>query len=409
MKHILIICLLFFSVYYPPILNFNITYITGGISILGILYFGLKDKKFIIPKYISNLYMYMLFFFLYLGIISFIHSNSILNACKNTLFWSVSIIPTGIFISTLINKLNITNINKYVLDIFFLIGIIQSILAIISFFYSDFQNWTIMKMIEYGFSESRFTQLSVFRWYGFAGKVGYTMPILQMVLAMLSFYKGIFENKKYLIVFPFFIFSSLINARTPIVFLIIGLFLIFIKFIIDRKIKIIFNVIICMLSLLIFFILLNQFELLKTANLEWIKDGINELLKIITFDNLSDIYYFSPINYKLPSGLDIFCGIGQYTGTAIGYATDIGYVNDIYLGGIIYLIIILLFFMYILKHICIRNNYFSKFMYQLIIICLLIGNIKGYIFSFNELTSFIIIYSILVELNIKKHKNNVPC
>ena len=197
--------------------------------------FGLKDKKLIIPKYISNLYMYMLFFFLYLGIISFIHSNSILNAYKNTLFWSVSIIPTGIFISTLINKLNITNINKYVLDIFFLIGIIQSILAIISFFYSDFQNWTIMKMIEYGFSESRFTQLSAFRWYGFAGKVGYTMPILQMVLAMLSFYKGTFENKKYLIVFPFFIFSSLINARTPIVFLIIGLFLIFIKFIIDRK------------------------------------------------------------------------------------------------------------------------------------------------------------------------------
>ena len=134
MKHILIICLLFFSVYYPPILNFNITYITGGISILGILYFGLKDKKLIIPKYISNLYMYMLFFFLYLGIISFIHSNSILNAYKNTLFWSVSIIPTGIFISTLINKLNITNINKYVLDIFFLIGIIQSILAIISLF-----------------------------------------------------------------------------------------------------------------------------------------------------------------------------------------------------------------------------------------------------------------------------------
>ena len=119
------------------------------------------------------------------------------------------------------------------------------------------------------------------------------------------------------------------------------------------------------------------------------------MIKIFTLQDITEIYYFNPQNYILPNGLSIMIGVGTYTGGNLGYATDIGYVNDIYLGGVIYLCMILFFFYYVLRSFYRGQNVTYKFIYQFGLIVLLISNIKGYVFSYNELTSFFIILGIM--------------
>lgn len=52
----------------------------------------------------------------------------------------------------------------------------------------------------------------------------------------------------------------------------------------------------------------------KSDNFIWIQEGVNELIKIFTLQDITEIYYFNPQNYILPNGLSIMIGVGTYTG-----------------------------------------------------------------------------------------------
>ena len=396
MKKIFIIIISFFIIYYPPILTFNVAFVVGGISIFGLMIHYIKVKKIHFSNHIYNLLMILVVIFVYLTIISIVNGTNILEANKNTLFWTVTVIPTGLYVSILIQNYNIQEKEYFIIEIMLMCAMIQAILVIIAYLNPSFQNWTITKMIAYGFSESRFTALSSFRWYGFAGKLGYTTPILQMFLAMVSLYLCIEKEKKYIIYFPFLFLSAIINARTSIVIFVIGVVILLVDLLRRGKIKYLGR-----LVFISFFIILVigfvSIYMIKgeSYNSMWINEGLESLINILTLNDLTSIYYFNPQKYILPFGFHFILGKGQYTGSSLGYSTDIGFVNDIYLGGILFLLIILYFFYRVLIPFLKSETGTYRYIFFYGIISLLISNIKGYVFSFNEFTTFFILLSII--------------
>ncbi|HCQ8931602.1 TPA: hypothetical protein OMI06_002658, partial [Enterococcus faecium] len=103
-------------------------------------------------------------------------------------------------------------------------------------------------------------------------------------------------------------------------------------------------------------------------------------------------YFVNKNNYKVPTELvQFFFGTGNYANgdNVLNFRTDVGYINDIWLGGVFYLLAIVLFFItktFKMKK-NIKNNYLN-FISNFFILSFLILNIKGYVFSINEFTTF---------------------
>jgi len=293
------------------------------------------------------------------------------------------------------------------------VGTIQGVLSVIAFFNSNFQTWFIEKMISYGYSDTRFSQLSAFRWYGVSSKLGYTMPATQAFLCVLTIYLAINYSKKYLLISPILLFSAIINARISVVIFLIGILLIMIELFRKKQMRIFRN------FLLVFFIIIIigivGLNLLSTFNYntyEWFTSGITGLFG----NNDTAVYgignYFTDLNnYSLPnSSIQFFFGTGNYANGSnqLKFSSDIGYINDIWLGGIIYLILITGLFIYMSYKLRAykQKDVFFLFISNFFILSFLVLNIKGYVFSINEFSTLFFVFYLYIFLNEGKFDEN---
>lgn len=402
--NLLLIIATFLVIYTPPIplINFNILHLVGFIS-WGIVVLKYTEiEKIVNIHKIIVLYYLIAISFIYLTCVRLIYNQPLLQEMSH-IYWILNIIPFILVLS--LYYFNNKDPKKIkLIDLFIIVSVIQSIVSIIAFINVDFHKILIQNMVDYGFGDV-INQLGSHRLFGFSSNLTFTMPIFQALMAIIGLYLGLIKNKKYLLIVPLLVFSSLINARTPIIILIIGIIFVIIK----TKVK--FN------KLVMFFIIISlvfgfylAFDHLfqnRSETIDWIIDGFDEIINFFIYGN-SEGFFFTylvdPKTYKVPSGFGWLFGVGtrSLNDSGIGASSDIGLINDIWMGGIIHTIFIYLtIILGIVKSYNEANrnkNEIAKFVILVISFSMVIANIKGIVVYTNELTTLMLIIYVFQKI-----------
>ena len=278
-------------------------------------------------------------------------------------------------------------------DIIIYASIAQAILAIIAFLVPSVQSFFILMFMKSGFNDI-FEKMAEWRMYGFSYTLAYSMPIIQSIIASYCLYCGIKKRVIYLFAVPLIAISSFINARTGIVIFAIGMVTVFACTIISNDVKSLFNTIFATIILLIVPIIVGNF-MSDSKTLDWLLEGTNDLNAFITGTNdYSEYSYFNYVAdenvYRIPSDFfEAIFGTGFTTMRGNSAMTsDVGFINQIWSIGIVGMLLLLTFYIVNTKNMCkyyIRNGERHVFILGTILI-LLVSNVKGDAFSWNELT-----------------------
>ena len=395
-KDIIIVFLIFLFIYYPPLFGINIMHILAAVSYVYILS---NETAMLSFKQNFSKYRYFIFVFLYLFMVCFI--NAQLSNLSGGFVWLFEVIPITFMIIDMIHSNNINTKKVSVWNYLIAAGMLQAVISILAFAIPAVQDLIIQRMLAYGFRDV-IIKMSGHRMYGFSYTMSFAMPVVQSILAAVCVYKAFMEKLRYLILVPFLLFSSIINARVGIVvFVIAGIIALIASAKISLKNVIALVAVIAMI-IAVPKIFANLLEGSKTF--DWLQEGINEITDFI-FDYETSDGYFSYVTdkqrYKTPEGIGFFFGTGNIsTRGNENYASDIGFINDMWLGGVFYVIPLLVYFLGRTNRI--MNFYFNgksvcKPVSLITIVMLLIINIKGRCFSWNEIMNlWFLVYTFVI-------------
>ncbi len=393
------IILMFFAIYYPQIISINIIHIVAAIAWgYCLLNYG-KTGKVIKKKKVFYLYAGFFCMFFYLTIVILFNETTYKNNIMDSFMWLAEIMPICIMIAIMGMKRNIS-MEEFV-DILLSVGMIQGVLSVLNFMIPSFHNWFVSKIVSYGYDKDVWGVLGTYRLYGLAHSLTFFMPILQSVFFLISMYFFKKNMLKYAIYMIVFAFSAIINARTPIIIVGMGiLFLLFQKSTIHKINK---KALAVALGCIIFLPLVFNWvynELLVGNNIfeKWIMVGFMSIIKFFQGERSGYFSYFDEGDrFVLPNGAAFWFGVGKDTFTDGGIAnvhTDVGYINYLWLGGVIYLVIIFLIFLSISIDFIRSQNNLLKYIGWLSLGIAFVGNIKGILFAVNEYTTFVLVLAV---------------
>ncbi len=394
LTYILIMILSFLIVFKPPLpfTTFNPLHISGIISIIFLIF----NIKYIL----SNTNFYKVIFFslilvlyqTYFIIVFFVNSESLLNNVS-FIFWIFDIVPSALFIAIMCKKYSFKIVN-----IFIHISLFQAIISLIAFFNLSFKDYLINSYINYGYLEV--ADLSSHRIFGLAANATFSMPIYQSSIALLLLYRTLKKHIFYVFPLSLVIFSAFINSRTSLVIFIIASSLLLLYYFLNLKLihTILISFFIYFFSQIFIYYFLPLLIEINPSTFQWILDGLDEFNSLINGNiSSSDYYFFYLFNfsrYSLPNTLLNFLfgrGIHTYSGNTLGIKSDLGFINDLWLGGMFY---VLSFYSFIGLLIFKISNNFLKYRSLILSISfsiLFLSNIKGVIFSENDIMNSIII------------------
>jgi len=397
LSYLLINVIPFLIIFKPPLpfTTINPLHISGLISIIFLVFnINYLIKKTRISKVIFFL-LILLFYQLYFVLVFLINSESLLNNIS-FLFWIIDVVPSGLLIAIICKK----NSFKF-MNVFINISLFQGILSLFSFIDINFKNFLINSYINYGYLEV--FDLSSHRIFGLAANTTFTMPIFQSTIGLVLLFKSLKNNIFYLLPLSIVLFSAFVNSRASIVIFFFGSIIIILNYFLNLKF---IPTIVISISTYLFLISFNYVLPFLTqfnpTTFQWIFDGLEEFNSLLSGNVSSSDYYFSYLfddtRYILPgTPLNLLFGRGvhTYSGNTLGIVSDLGFINDIWLGGIFYILSFYTFVSFIIYKI---SNNFLKYRYLLITISfsiLFLSNIKGIIFSENDImNSLIIVYII---------------
>lgn len=379
-KNILVFIYTFLLLYHPPILPINIIHI---LVLIAIIYLYTNRYEITLKK--QNGYKFFIvmnsLFFCFSTLLN-IYNRNYINIYSIFLF--VFELQICVFFLNFYTKKNDISLLK----ICIISGIIQAIIALLSFFIPFLQTQIINLFIFNGYPKETIWFTGK-RFFGFASQLTFTMPILQIVLVILLI-DILFEKKEEINLWKIIgslllVFSAIINARTSIIVLLLGLLYLAYKYrrMILLKHYVCFFITVGLMLILVFII--------SPITFNWIFDGVREILLLVSgqdkdgyFEVLFESFIFFPNNVK---GLLIGEGVNVFNTSVNGLRSDVGYIIDIWNYGLIGMI--LRYSGTILG--LIKNNKtmcFSLFLLSIALVC----NIKGIIFELNEIIVFISIY-----------------
>jgi len=402
---IFLILIVFFMLYHPPLFKVNSLHIVGLISWIYILFNWKSIKSIIFREKILRIFIFFSLIMTYVFLVAYINDNS-LQIVATYLYWIMDVLPGGIVITNICLKKNYSIIS--LITLLLIVGNIQGLLALLTFILPNFQLYFIEKMVSYGY-EDRLLNLSSYRMFGISAALTFTTPIIQGMFAMLAIFLSIRVNSKYLLFVPLLIFSSLINARTPIVIILLGFVILFILMIRDRK-KIIKSFTFISILIVGILIILNFIKKYSPSTYVWINNGFLEIKSFLKGDNIGYFTYVSDESkYRLPEGFNLFFGKGVRPLGENSYNTDIGWINDIWVAGILVSTILYLLFLKLFFELYLCKGEYStlyKFIAMFFGITLILGNFKGAIFMENEVTTvlFLIYIFVLSKSFLEKNK-----
>lgn len=401
-KKLVLIFFVWLILYDPPIFTFvNVAHILGGMAIIYLVTGRRINIHFLkMEMILSGIFIYCVLVF----IINGQPHDNLVASVSSLIFIIVDLVPIGLAFAVFCKKSNI-----YFDDFMKLLiaaTVFEAVLAFVALINSGVQQAFFRQMIRAGYSESHF-RIWGFRTYGFASNLQYSTPLTMTIISLFAFERGLKEKKAYLMLLSVFIVvMAYINARTSALIFILGVMVILLYDI--RHFSSVFKIVTistCMLVVGIF--VLNSIKV-KTEQIQWLKDGIYDILAIFGAENKA-IYkttaYFQDVErFRLPSGiLNLLFGTGTYvmSENVFGYYTDIGFINDIWYGGIVYLIFLLICFGNVLNYIRLKINNLkhkcNNCIFGILLVSCVVCNLKGILFGFNNIIALIfIMYSYLV-------------
>lgn len=382
----MIYIILFIYLFNPPILPFNLVHI---LSFFSIIYLVCVERKNIVEllknsKFVVFIIL-MAFAIFYMLIIMLLSGQQ----CTPLLSYILILenIPIIIYIYCYCKKRKITFyqlIKKIII-----VGTIQGLIALITYVNPNVHEILVNLLIKNGYGLV-LEKLSAHRIFGFASNLTYSTPILQMFLTIIAIEIAITKKEKWMyLCIPILLFSGIINARTTIGILLVGVVCI-IFFNINKKnykAMIIITILICCAMGYVTSYTGNN------SNIKWIKVGINE---ITTFSKGETTGYFDTLFNKFmlfPNGIDLIGGTGSNIFGKEGENSDVGFINDIWMGGILLCVLLYSANIYIILNVEIPNNYIKKFYVIFACLTAIIMNIKGvYAQGNNVLSTFMLIF-----------------
>ena len=413
--YLLTIVFTFLLIYYPPLTSINMLHVIGVISWVYIFINFFKIIRHFNMEIIVIIYIVLFSFMIYLAIIAAANGTSIAIANKSFLFWTADVIPASIVIVDLLGrKLNRNNgkeISEQFLKLIMIVGFIQAGLSLIAFLNPNFQAWFISQMINYGYDETRYTALANFRWYGVASNLAMTTSVVQAFISVIMIYLAVNYKITYLFGAFAVFFSAFINSRNSFVVVTVGIALMLLlnlknkKINVNKVIKVIFITLVSGIFISTMMYILSE---VSPVTYEWLVDGISDFIKLIfgsySSDGSNDYvdYVTDSSVYTLPPTLgSILFGTGEYTNSSniLGFATDVGYVNDIWLGGVVYALamysIFILAINKLIHYYNSKNNGKFVFISLFFLSQFIVQNVKGYVFSLNDLSTLFILFFII--------------
>lgn len=400
-KGILILAL-YAAIFNPPILTFNLINILGPLALVYLIINLNIIPKLLNLHYVKSLVGVLLFIEAYLCIVALLNDNSILgiSTLPYIILWDI---PVALVFIVQIKKWECGTLEA--LGILLEVGLLQAFTSVLAFFIPPIHQYFTNSIIRYGVEASEL--MSLYRNYGFAANLTSHASYLQAIFAVISVHLFLNKSiKKYIFFTPFFIFSAIINARTSIVIMLIGLVLVTIFNIRNKHLGNSFSIYV-LLAVYLYFILLIIADY-NIGTFEWIETGTSQLAAYSTSDR-SNYGYFNYLEsaerWSLPEdmggvlfgkGTNIFgSGIGS---RKYGRASDIGFTNDIWRGGLLYtcaVYILVLIMLYRIAH-NVQDKKFFSFISLFFLICAIIINTKATFFGHSDDFFFFLIIYLLV-------------
>lgn len=410
LKYSWVVILTFLFIYYPPIIQINILHLLAVISWFHILRNYRKHASGLVYQYNylkDSFFLLNILFYLYIMLLFNQNYNILIG--YDIVIIIFEIIPIAYLI---VDNFNTCKGKRQFYDLLLHVGLLQGIIAVIAFVVPEFQTWVINRMLNYGFRDI-IVWMSGHRMYGFGYNFAYTFPIVQASLAVLSIYLSIYKKAKYILFTPILIFSGVINARSSLVVLLIGLALILFKFLNSRMKSKIRAITILFIIVFISIPALNYISELSPKTYAWIIEGGEEIRHIFTgdFSGSYSGYITSVNNYRLPDDIALLFGTSERTirGNNL-YQSDVGFINDIWMGGLIYALLIYFYLFYKIKQIQNNFNKYSvdgKLLSLFLLSIIIAANFKGVIFKQNEFINLFFLINIFsFSLSSAKQNSN---
>lgn len=402
---------MFCIIYYPPILsNVNVMHIVGLISIFYLLINIGYTKSFLSKRIWLKLYLGFLIIAVYILLISTLNSNPI-SEVANSVYFMFDVLPFSLVLCIYGKKNNVT-IKDYI-NIMFLCGIVQALLALLAFVFPVVQEYFVARLVEYGYA-SQFTYLSKYRIYGYAAGLTFATPVLQTILALMIVFRE--EGKKHIdyLLAGLLFFSAVINARVSIVLLLVGIVVFVFWGNLSTSKKIIISGSVVLLSISFFVLLLPQIEKYSSNTYSWIIEGVNEIKALFVGNRMNSAYVgyvINPEKWRLPEKMiNVFFGEGHITtGMQLlhGYSSDIGYINDIWLGGIVYVFFTYLFYLRQMWRLKQNENKVICYLGTALLFFFPILNIKGVVCGMSNFTNlmFLVVGITLIDWEDSKNES----
>ncbi|MDT2833547.1 hypothetical protein P7H70_05720 [Vagococcus carniphilus] len=416
----------FFLIFSPPILpKVNILLLMTIFSVCAIVinWNTFYERALFSKKVVYSYAIVALYFLIVILLNTFFSSNQFINNSLVIVYKYFILIPAqyicSIFLIDNVRKNSLTN--EYLYTVFVKAGVIQGVLAIISFVIPSVKEIFIKIMSnntgsDIFFQQTVYSSASEFRFFGFSRTLLDTFGFGMGILCILALHLMWNYKRKYIFAIPILLVSIMLNSRSGLLVFLVGtLFYVFFsikKITLKQVVAFFFFTVIIVATLNPLTTLVGKYS---PNTLVWIQSGFSNLFSFILRNEkssyeVSDVL-FSKQFWTFPSKpSEVIFGSGHdvyKTKDIIGIHSDVGYVNQFWLGGILGSIMLIVFFIFIFinakNKLVISSENNVKILYVLSIL-FLIMNVKADLISYNPGTvvTMCIVMNFIFEPVIKK-------
>lgn len=263
-------------------------------------------------------------------------SQQLTSNIVNLLVTNVSVIFVSLALAFMFER-KFDDIND-VIDIYIGAGTFQGCLGILCFIFPSVKIFLNTMMVN-GSTEKIARSViytSAFRNYGFASTLYDIFGFAMSLLTILAIYRALNGEKKYFVNAAIIGFTAILNARTSIVMIALGLAFLMVFSGEPKKDKIRNMFLISWILIPIFVYVLIYLSTRESDSAKWLFSGIEEI-KTLVFDHKATGYFAALQNFVFFSQnlFDLLIGTGMTPQQKILVTSDVGYIQNIWQFGII--------------------------------------------------------------------------
>lgn len=388
--------LLFIYIYVPVVGGVFSAYFLGLLSWMYIVFF-----RRTIPSWVLRGMGLLAICGSYVSLVGILYSGYVSNTSGAVLYLMLFTMPGALLLSDVLKKQKI-GMDGLIEQVAF-ISLVQSIIAIACFF-CDFIKLPLLTLMGYDIYSIELADIIAVRLYGIASGLTYAMPSAQAIIGTIVCAYAIKRKGKgkYLLYVPVIWLSGIINARTAVVIIVVGLVYIFSLKGVFNNTKFLMFAVGGLITVMLGFVFIMK---INPDTGKWVRDGIREITVFLLGGDGG--YYFTALKSEnflaLPSGADFFWGVG------VSGKSDVGFVRNIWQGGLVLCFLLYGFYISMIKSITVftgkeYNHSEARKTGLFCVIVMILLNIKGELCGINEVSNLLILFYICSQSSLMSEK-----